>query len=196
MAETTITPEKGSIYYPPGGILIWMLIVLEIFTFLGASLVFMYYRGLEWSDFQEYRTHLSPLIGTINTLVLITSGYFMANALHHLRANNSNQASKQILVGLLLGIVFLAIKGAEYYHKIDAGIGFAESTFFTFYWMMTGFHFIHVLFGVGLLSFMYRKVKNKEYTADNMFDVESSATYWHMCDLIWILLFPIIYLLF
>ena len=195
MSENTITSEEGSIYYPPGGILVWMLIILEIFTFLGVSLVFMYYRGIEWDDFLVFRNHLSPLVGTINTIVLITSGYFMANSVHKLRENDKANAARQILIGLALGVLFLIVKGTEYYFKLDEGLTMGYNTFFTFYWMMTGFHFIHVLFGVGILAFMYKGVKNGGYDSKNMFDVESSATYWHMCDLIWILIFPILYLI-
>ena len=195
MAETKIATNKASVYYPPGGVLIWMLIVLEIFTFLGASLVFMYYRGIEWNEFYEFRSYLNPVVGTANTIILIISGYFMANSLHKLRANDTNAASTQILWGLLLGVLFLVVKGVEFYQKLEIGIGLDYNTFFTFYWLMTGFHFIHVLFGVGLLSFMYKAVKNKKYNSNNMFDVESSATYWHMCDLIWILIFPVLYLI-
>tara|TARA_R110002050_G_scaffold195593_2_gene330484 strand:+ start:25397 stop:25990 length:594 start_codon:yes stop_codon:yes gene_type:complete len=187
--------ESNSIYYPPGGILVWLLIILEIFTFLGASLVFMYYRGIEWDDFLAFRMHINPVVGTINTVILITSGYFMANSLHQLRSGENGKAAQQILIGLLFGVLFLVVKGAEYYFKIEAGIGLGSNTFFTFYWLMTGFHFIHVLFGVGLLTYMYQGVKSNKYDAKNMFDVESSATYWHMCDLIWILIFPVLYLI-
>ena len=95
----------------------------------------------------------------------------------------------------LLGVLFLIVKGVEFYHKIDLGIGFNYNTFFTFYWLMTGFHFVHVLFGVGLLAYMYIAVKNGKYSAKEMFDVESSAAYWHMCDLIWVLIFPVLYLI-
>ncbi|MCL4857036.1 MAG: cytochrome c oxidase subunit 3, partial [Flavobacteriales bacterium] len=83
----------------------------------------------------------------------------------------------------------------EFYGKISSGIGFTHNTFFTFYWLMTGFHYVHVLFGVGLLAYMQKAISNEKYNAKNMFDVESSATYWHLCDLIWILIFPILYLL-
>ena len=195
MESENIVAKEGEISYPPGGILIWMLIVLEIFTFLGASLVFMYYRGLEWGDFTMYRSHLNPYVGTINTIILITSGYFMANAVHKLRANEMASSARQIFWGLLLGILFLVVKGTEYYFKLDEGLTMGYNTFFTFYWLMTGFHFIHVLFGVGLLAYMHQAVKKSKYDSKNMFDVESSATYWHMCDLIWILIFPILYLI-
>ena len=100
-----------------------------------------------------------------------------------------------MLFGLLLGIVFLGIKGGEFYHKIALDIGLGYSTFFTFYWLLTGFHFVHVLLGIGILGYMFLAIRKKEYSAENMFDVEASATYWHLCDLIWILIFPILYLL-
>ncbi len=187
--------EEGSLYYPPGGILIWIIITLELFTFLGASLVFLYYRGLSPMEFKESQNLLSPFIGTINTIVLITSGYFVANSIQKIRVNDTKGSSTQILLGLSLGLLFLLLKGYEYNQKIEVGIGFEYNTFFTFYWLMTGFHFVHVLFGVGLLAYMYNAVKHKKYDSNNYADAEASAVYWHMCDLIWILIFPILYLI-
>tara|TARA_R110001592_G_scaffold251081_3_gene513763 strand:- start:2904 stop:3476 length:573 start_codon:yes stop_codon:yes gene_type:complete len=184
-----------NIYYPPGGILIWLLMMLEIFTFLGAALVFVYYRKNNLEEFVSSKEMLSALVGTINTIILITSGYFMALSINKLRENNNKKSSQFMLVGLLLGVLFLIVKGVEFYHKIDLGIGFNYNTFFTFYWLMTGFHFVHVLFGVGLLAYMYSAVKKENYNKDEMFDVESSAAYWHMCDLIWVLIFPVLYLI-
>ena len=189
------TIEQGSIYYPPGGILVWFLIILELFTFLGATLIFVYYRKNMLEEFTESKMLLNPIIGTINTIILITSGYFMAISVHQLRSNNNQKSALFMLVGLALGIAFLGIKGIEFYYKIELGIGFNYNTFFTFYWLMTGFHFVHVLFGIGLLTYMYLAIKKKRYNSKKMFDVEASATYWHMCDLIWILIFPILYLI-
>lgn len=194
MTETTIT-DKKSIYYPPGGILIWFLILLEIFTFLGGIFAFLLYRKDALEEFKQAQALLNPLVGTINTLVLITSGYFMANSIHQLKEGNHLQSKKSTQIAMLLGILFLIIKSVEFYGKISSGIGFTHNTFFTFYWLMTGFHYVHVLFGVGLLAYMQKAISDEKYNAKNMFDVESSATYWHLCDLIWILIFPILYLL-
>lgn len=187
--------QHPSIYYPPGGILIWFLILLEIFTFLGGIMVFLNYRSKELALFEEAQEQLNPLLGTINSIVLIISGYFIANSIHLLRNGQNNKAARSILISLLLGLIFLFIKSAEYYLKLEQGIGFSENTFFTFYWMMTGFHFIHVLFGIGLLTYMYVGIQKNTYHSENYFDVESSATYWHLCDLIWILIFPLFYLI-
>jgi nitric oxide reductase NorE protein len=193
--ENTIESTKKSIYYPPGGILIWFLIILEIITFLIASLVFLSYKNNDLEGFKIGQEFLSKTIGTLNTIILITSGYFIANAVQYLRLNDFKKASLATKISLILGVLFLLIKGMEYYQKINMGIGFEYNTFFTFYWLMTGFHFVHVLFGVGLLGYLVLALKKQKYNAKSMFDVESIATYWHMCDLIWILIFPILYLL-
>lgn len=183
-----------SIFYPPGGILIWFLIILEIFAFLGGIFAFLSYRSDELEEFVKGRNMLNPLLGTINTIVLISSGYFIANAVHQLRSNDTKSSSSSTLKSLLLGILFLGIKSTEYYLKLSHGIGMDYSMFFSFYWMLTGFHFVHVLFGVGLLIYARIAIKKNTYSSKNMLDVESIATYWHLCDLIWILIFPILYL--
>jgi len=187
--------QHKSIYYPPGGILIWFLILLEIFTFLGTIFVFLHNRAEALEEFKQAQAFLNPLIGTINTIILITSGYFIANSVHYLRNNDFLKATRNTQISLVLGLLFLIIKSVEFYSKISIGIGFRENTFFTFYWLMTGFHFVHVLFGVGLLAYIQNAIKQKKYNNENMFDVEASATYWHLCDLIWILIFPVLYLL-
>lgn len=193
--ENTVSPTHKLINYPPGGILIWFLMLLEIFTFLGAILFFQTYKTKLPEEFLNSKQLLNPVVGTINTVILITSGYFMAISVNYLRLDNHKKSAKAMLIGTLLGFTFLIIKGFEFYQKIDVGIGFNHNTFYTFYWLMTGFHFVHVLFGVGLLAHMYKAVKNKKYNSTNLFDLEASATYWHLCDLIWILIFPILYLL-
>jgi nitric oxide reductase NorE protein len=169
--------------------------VLEVFTFLGAILFFLSYKSKLSDEFLSSQQMLNPIIGTINTIILITSGYFMAISVNYLRLNEHKKSARLMLIGILLGVGFLIIKSFEFYQKIELGIGFNYNTFYTFYWLMTGFHFVHVLFGVGLLVYMYKAVGAKKYSSTNLFDVEASASYWHLCDLIWILIFPILYLL-
>jgi len=195
MSENESVYEDSSVFYPPGGILIWLIMMVEIMTFLGGVFIFMYYRNIDTEAFSFYSNQMNPLWGTVNTLVLITSGYFMANSLVKLRVDDTRGASRYILWALLFGVLFLSIKTVEYYLKLNEGLGMGYDTFFTLYWLMTGFHFIHVLFGVGLLSYMHIGIKRKKYSAEDFSDVEASGTYWHMCDLIWILIFPILYLI-
>ena len=96
---------------------------------------------------------------------------------------------------MLGGLLFLVLKSFEYFDKIEAGLTMGYNTFFTFYWMLTLFHVIHVLVGLVILGSVYFGLK-KTTSTTSIEDVEASAAFWHMCDLIWLLLFPIIYLLF
>ncbi|UTW67792.1 cytochrome c oxidase subunit 3 [bacterium SCSIO 12643] len=195
MLEQKSINENKSVFYPPGGILIWLIMMVEIITFLGGVFIFMYYRNVEVDAFAFYRSQIHPVWGTVNTIVLITSGYFMANAIVKLKLADTDGAVGYMGWALFLGILFLMIKAGEYYLKLEEGFGMGHDTFFTLYWLMTGFHFIHVLFGVGLLAYMRVAVKKRKYSAKDFADVEASGTYWHMCDLIWILIFPILYLI-
>ena len=94
-----------------------------------------------------------------------------------------------------MGILFLFIKGYEFYDKIGHGLTIDYDSFFTFYWLLTGFHFIHVLVGVVILLFVARGIRKAVYSKDDYLDVESGGAFWHMCDLIWLFLFPVLYLL-
>ncbi len=94
-----------------------------------------------------------------------------------------------------MGVLFLSIKGYEYYEKIEHGLTIDYDRFFTFYWLLTGFHFIHVMVGVVILLFLSTNIRKGNYSKNDYLDVESGGTFWHMCDLIWLLLFPALYLL-
>ncbi len=184
-----------NIFYPPGGILIWMVILVEVITFTIALIVFAFQRQDAVSVFNSSQAMLNKTIGTINTIILLTSGYFMAEALHLLKSGNDEKSKIYMRFTIAFGIAFLVLKGFEYLQKLEHGINFRYNTFFTFYWMLTGFHFLHVLFGVILLTFVYLRIKKGVYSKNNFLDVETSASFWHMCDLIWMLLFPTLYLI-
>ena len=187
--------ETKTIYYPPGGILIWIIIFLELITF-GMALIAMVYNATKEPEiFHTSRLLLNPIYGTINTLFLLTSGLFMVVAVKKLKIGERKKSRKYLTVTMLLGVCFLVIKTIEYSSKIDAGLGLGFNTFFTFYWLLTLFHVIHVIVGLIILASVYIGL-NKENSSTKLEDVEASAAFWHMCDLIWLLLFPIIYLLF
>ncbi len=198
MNGTTNNTEQidyKNVFYPPGGILIWMIILVEVLTFTIALIIFAFQRQDAINIFNSSQELLNKTVGTINTIVLLTSGYFMAEALHKLKTGDSVKSKFYLRLTIIFGITFLVLKGFEYFQKIEHGISFSYNTFFTFYWMLTGFHFLHVLFGVFLLSFIYFRIKKGYYTKNNFLDVETSASFWHMCDLIWMLLFPTLYLI-
>ena len=192
--DTKAISEKN-IYYPPGGILMWIIIFLELFTFGMALIAMVLYSKDEPIVFHNSKLLLNTTFGTINTTFLITSGFFMAQSVKKLKEKDSGKALWYLKLTMLGGVLFLGMKSIEYYDKIDAGLTIGYNTFFYFYWMLTLFHVIHVVVGLIILGSLYFGIKRTNSTT-NIEDVDASATFWHMCDLIWLLLFPIIYLIF
>ncbi|WP_264559435.1 cytochrome c oxidase subunit 3 [Flavobacterium sp. N2270] len=189
----TTTVDYKNVFYPPGGILMWIVIFLELITFGMALVAFVYYGAEEPEVFHQSKLQLNPTIGAINTIFLLTSGLFVANAIHFYKEGNIKKTTFFFKLAMLGGLLFLFLKSFEYYTKIENGITLDTNTFFSFYWMLTGFHIIHVLIGLVLLFITEKNIsKNKA----ELEDVEASAAFWHMCDIIWLLLFPIIYLIF
>tara|TARA_R110000868_G_scaffold408676_1_gene692146 strand:- start:380 stop:961 length:582 start_codon:yes stop_codon:yes gene_type:complete len=187
--------DYKNIYYPPGGILIWIIIFLELVTFGAALIAMTYYGNQELELFHDSSLKLNKTFGMVNTLFLLTSGFIMAISVSEIKKGNQKKFEKLLLLAMFFGILFLGLKSLEYYEKIVDGIGIGYNTFFTFYWMLTLFHVIHVLVGLVILASVYFGIK-KENSTTTIEDVEASAAFWHMCDLIWILIFPVIYLLF
>jgi nitric oxide reductase NorE protein len=192
--DLTIKKDKN-IYYPPGGILIWIIIFLELITFGMALIVMVFYSKDEPEIFHQSRLMLNTAYGVINTLFLITSGYFMAESIHYFKIGNVQKSSWFLKLTLLGGLLFLGLKSLEYYEKIETGLTLSYNTFFSFYWMLTLFHVIHVLVGLVILCALYLSLQKNQQQV-NLEDFEAGAAFWHMCDLIWLLLFPLIYLIF
>jgi nitric oxide reductase NorE protein len=184
----------NSIFYPPGGILLWIIIFLELITF-GMGMIGLAYNG--WLDpdlFHESSIRLNRGIGTLNTLVLISSGYAMASSVSAFRAHKETRAVHFLGWSILGGIFFIGLKSWEYHEKLSLGLGMGENTFFTFYWLLTGFHFVHVLVALVILTWTWIKMKSQKSSL-SLLDLEAAAAFWHMCDLIWLLLFPALYLI-
>lgn len=190
-----VKTDSKNIYYPPGGILLWIIIFLELFTFGMALVAMVVYSKDEPEVFHSSRLLLNTTFGLVNTVFLLTSGFFMAKSVESFKANNSKKSSLYLKLTMLGGFLFLGLKSIEYYEKIEAGLSIGHNTFFSFYWMLTLFHVIHVLVGLVILSSVYVGLHKKKSNLE-LEDFEASATFWHMCDLIWLLLFPIIYLIF
>jgi nitric oxide reductase NorE protein len=186
--------DYKNVYYPPGGILMWIIIFIELFTFGMALVSFVYYGREESELYHQSKLQLNTTLGTVNTIILLTSGFFMSNAVVQFKVNNLQKSSFYFKLTMLGGVLFILLKSFEYYGKIKSGIPL-ETTFFTFYWLLTGFHLIHVFVGLIVLSWTNYGL-NKTNSDTTIPDVEACACFWHMCDLIWLLLFPVIYLIF
>lgn len=179
--------EQSIIDELPGELLIWVLIISELLVFGAGLTAFMAVRISDPTGFAESQNVLYRTGAGINTVVLITSGALAAAALNFRKADKRLQARLSLIAAAFLGLLFLGIKGAEYIAKSEAGITWESHPFFTFYYLLTGFHAAHVLAGIVILLLVAWK--------DAIPNIEAGAAFWHMVDLVWVLLFPIIYLL-
>lgn len=171
----------------PGDLMMWVLIVSEFLVFGAALLAFLAVRATDPAGFSADQAMLDRTAGALNTIVLVTSGLFAALAVVCRERKQRTRARRWLLAAGSLGIIFLIIKSFEYGHKADLGIGIETSPFYTFYYLTTGFHALHVVAGIIILGLVA--------WADSVRNVEAAVAFWHMVDFIWVLLFPIIYLL-
>jgi nitric oxide reductase NorE protein len=168
----------------PGNPMMWILILGELAVFGILLTGFSVARALDPAGFAASQAHLHTALGGANTIVLIASGWLAAVALERVRAGTSGRAA--LAGSMLLGTVFLAVKGVEYADLAGAGFGLEADRFFTLYFLITGFHGLHVVLGIAILG-----IVSVWPSEDN---VETGTAFWHMVDLIWVLVFPIVYL--
>ena len=133
-------------------------------------------------------------LGLINLFVLVTSSWFAALAVQAYRANQVALAARLFCAAAGCGLVFAAVKMVEYRLEVFDGTAVAGNPFFTLYFVMTGLHFLHVLIGVAVLLGMARSMTLRRRTRSALRRYESTAIYWHMVDLLWIVIFPTLYL--
>jgi nitric oxide reductase NorE protein len=170
----------------PGDPMIWVLIFSELAVFgllLGA---FAIARVVNPSVFASGQAILDPGLAGLNTVVLVTSGWAAARAAEAARAHAARVCRYWLLFAIGLGGAFVTIKLVEYANEIAKGIGLETSTFFTLYFLLTGFHLLHVGLGMIILAVVWRGAEAHA--------VETGTSFWHMVDLVWVLMFPIVYL--
>lgn len=183
-------PSPG---YIPGESSMWFFILGDLLIFGVYFIGYIVYRGQNQELFLHSQQHLNQGIGVINTIVLLTSSLFVALGTEAARAGKTPRAFRLIAVAFALGLAFPLLKMVEWIPKVSAGITPGENLFFMFYYLMTGLHLVHVLLGLVILGFVLRDVRRSN-TPDIKF-VETGATYWHMVDLLWLLLFALFYLI-
>lgn len=179
----------------PGDLAIWFFIFMELLVFGIFFISYAVMRLLNAEMFQQYQLTLNKEIGAANTLLLITSSYFVVRAVHAIRQDRVVSCIHWIYAALLGGVGFLILKSVEYYDKFSAGISLSTNTFYMFYLSLTMFHFLHVILGMIILAAIAIKAKRGAYSAQNHTGVETGASYWHMVDLVWIILFPLVYII-
>jgi cytochrome c oxidase subunit 3 len=185
----------------------WVFLATEVMFFGGMFLGYTVYRSFYPQAFASASNHLDLWLGTINTAVLICSSFTMALAVRAAQLGERRPIVVFLLLTMLLGAVFLGIKFTEYYAKFTEhlvpGTDFAfvgpltsqAEIFFSFYFAMTGMHAVHMIIGLGLLTALIVKTTRGRFTAQYNTPVELVGLYWHFVDIVWIFLFPLLYLL-
>jgi cytochrome c oxidase subunit 3 len=184
----------------------WLFLCTEILLFAGLFVGYAYYRSLYPEAWHETSGHLNRTLGTLETFDLVTSSFFMVYAIHMVRIGRPKAAVLALLVTMAMGVAFLGMHGTEYYHEWKEGLlpgkyyHFEElnlagaQMFMTIYFLMTGLHSIHVLVGVSVLAYLTWRTSRGTYSLEYHTPLELGGLYWHLVDMIWIFLYPLLYL--
>ena len=183
----------------------WIFLFTELFLFGGLFLVYSVFRAKYSADFHTAALELNTFIGTLNTVFLLTSSMTVAMAITAIQKNNKNLALFLVIVTIILAGLFMMNKYFEWAHKFEfklypgssvlKNLPRGELLFFGLYYMMTGLHALHVLIGMILLTINLFKIKSGKVNHSHYLLLENSGLYWHLVDLIWIFLFPLLYLI-
>jgi cytochrome c oxidase subunit 3 len=183
----------------------WLFLYTELLLFGGLFLVYMIYRHLNPDAFLLASFELNVYMGTINTLVLLTSSMSIAMAITALQKGNPKLAITLSWLTILAALVFLVIKYFEWTSKFEHGLfpgmdhynalPLGEKLYFYLYFFMTGLHAVHVIIGGIFIAVVIKKMKTGEVHQGRISLLENSGLYWHLVDLIWIYLFPLFYLI-
>ena len=179
----------------PGDFAIWIFIFAEMLAFGVLFVVYAFTRAKNVELFNESQLTLSRTSGAINTLMLITSSYFVVRGVAAIKRGLNKQCAHWLTGAFLLGGVFVSIKIVEFSAKYSADITMSTNNFYMFYLSLTFFHFMHVLMGMVILAAIIVKVRRGGYSAQDYIGVETGASFWHMVDFLWIILFPLVYII-
>jgi cytochrome c oxidase subunit 3 len=192
----------------------WVFLAQELLFFSGLFVAYGIYRSWYPEIFAQASAQLDRTMGTINTLVLLVSSLTAALAVRSAQLGKRNQTSAYLIITIICACIFLIVKYFEYHHKFEAGLlpgryfhpvaqhlkpgthlGPEAHVFFSLYFIMTGVHAIHIIVGIGVLIWILRRNIRGDFSKEYFTAVDITALYWHLVDLIWIYLFPLLYLI-
>ncbi len=183
----------------------WLFLFTELILFGGLFVIYSVYRFQHSAEFELAAKELDILVGTVNTIILLTSSLTVAMSITAIREGRTRLSRLLVGLTLILALAFLVNKYFEWSHKIEHGI-YPRSTllmadppgeilYFGLYYVMTGLHALHVVIGMGVLAFMWVQIAAGRITKEAHVRLEAGALYWHLVDIIWIFLFPLFYLI-
>jgi cytochrome c oxidase subunit III len=183
----------------------WLFILSELLLFGGLFILYSAYRYKDPVDFHHASRELEVILGTLNTVILLTSSLSIAASITAIRKGQRKLSIYLLTVTMLLGLLFLVNKGFEWGTKIEHGIypnspdlltrPRGEVLFFGLYYVMTGLHGLHVLVGIGVLFVMLTFILRDRINRTRFIPLENAGLYWHLVDIVWIFLYPLFYLI-
>lgn len=173
---------------------VWVFILADTAAFGLFFLLFTLGRIGQPDLYRRSASHLSVELGILNTLILLSSGALMALAVEAARQGHRRRVLTCLGLAIAVGLGFAVTKAIEYGSKLKAGFTMLSNDFFMYYYAFTGVHFLHFLIGIGVLWLLFLKARRDPIDARFRLWIESGAIYWHMVDLLWIMLFPLLYL--
>jgi nitric oxide reductase NorE protein len=193
-SASTREPRTNLVEGVPAEPGLWVFLLGDMTIFGAFFVVFLWERRQDPSEFAQSAAELFQPVGVVNTLVLLVSSYVVVLALEAHRRNQRERAHQLVNGALFCAFVFASLKAVEYSLELHAGHTPGSNTFFTFYYVLTGVHLLHVMLGAVLLLLWRRRTSRPaEWPADRGL-VEAAAVYWHMVDLLWVVIFSLVYL--
>jgi nitric oxide reductase NorE protein len=179
----------------PGVDGVWVAIGADSVIFAILFLTFMQDRLKDPTLFEASRHTLDMTFGGVDTLILLTSSWSVALAIQALKRGLVDRMPRYLFGGALTGLLFMLSKSIEYFQKFAEGLTPATNAFYMWYFTLTGIHLLHVVFGTSLLTYLWIKSRGGVYNSSNRVVPECVASYWHLVDLLWIVIFPLLYLM-
>lgn len=179
----------------PGEQGIWVLIFGDMLVFGILFGTYLYYRAEDVGLFTSSQQVLNTTYGLVNTLLLLFSSLLVVLAVSAVRRGRPQHAPRLLIGAIACGLVFSVLKVIEYSDKVDMGITPQTNSFYMFYFFLTGLHWFHLLLGLGVLTYMYFSARRPALDARQFAWFEGCGCFWHMVDLLWIVLFPLLYLM-
>ncbi|MDR2857640.1 MAG: cytochrome c oxidase subunit 3 [Novosphingobium sp.] len=177
----------------PGQPDMWVLVMIEGLTFAAYFVVYTYFYRQSPDLFLASQAHLDLTLGVVNTIILLTSSWSIARCVERSRAGDYKAALRNVLLTMAGGFLFAGIKLYEWSVEIGRGFTFTTNTFFSFYYFLTGIHLLHIIVGSIALFVVIHQLSSPARRAQEI--IETGATYWHMVDFLWVIIFALLYVM-
>jgi nitric oxide reductase NorE protein len=179
--------------FVPGQPDMWAFVLFEALVFTAYFIVYIVHRTQTPDLFLQSQAHLDLRVGVFNTLVLLASSWSVARCVQAARERSYRAASANAFLTMLFGFVFLVSKVLEWATEVAAGFGVTTNEFFSFYYFLTAIHFLHLLIGFVVLAIAVYQIRSPARRSQEI--IETCATYWHTVDLLWVLIFALLYVM-